>query len=71
MEHEERLRTAKVHAALGREHVGRQKQIVLDLEQAGRDVALAKKLLLQFEELQVFYETEVGRLTAALVHRTK
>jgi hypothetical protein len=54
-----------VHAALGREHVGRQKQIVLDLEQAGRDATLARKRLLQFEELQGLHEAEVDSLTAA------
>ena len=53
-----------MHAALGREHVGRQKQIVLDLEQAGHDATPAKKLLLQFEELRNLHEAEVDQLTS-------
>jgi hypothetical protein len=52
--------------ALGKEHISRQQQIILDMASAGRDVRLASDVLQTFKNLQATYESEVTWLKAEL-----
>lgn len=63
---ERHLRQALAHAALGREHIARQRQIILDLDSAGSDATTARELLETFEQMQVLHEADVHRLTNAI-----
>ncbi len=46
------LMQAAEHIALGERHIGRQKEIIANLQARGLDTDLAQKVLDQFEQLQ-------------------
>jgi chromosome segregation ATPase len=60
------LAEAEDHVAIGMEHIGRQREIVTQLEREGRDVAQARALLEQFEQLQEMHVTDRDRLLRSL-----
>ena len=63
---EQQLADVERHVALGRDHIARQRQIVLDFELAGYDTATAQALLQTFEGMQKFHEAHAERLTEIL-----
>ena len=46
------LAAAENHIAKGAEHIRRQREIVAELERDGHDAELARKLLVEFENMQ-------------------
>jgi hypothetical protein len=60
------LAEARVRAALGKEHLQRQRQVVADLEAAGLDTVAAREQLKIFQQSLAMHEQEVKRLTAEL-----
>ena len=60
---EQQLRQIRLHVALGKEHIARQQQIILDFEATGYDTTTARKLLKTFLEMQRLHEAHVERLT--------
>lgn len=63
-ETEEFLTQAEQHAASGRSHIKRQRQIIEELGFGGHDARQALELLRAFEELQVQHEAHRDRLLA-------
>jgi hypothetical protein len=59
---EKHLLQVNADLALGRECIGRQRQIVADLEQSGQDTKTAVELLQEAEASQALYATEADRL---------
>jgi len=62
---EDHLRQARAHAALGREHIARQHQIIAEFNGGARG-AMAKTLLKKFEALQELHLADVKRLEREL-----
>jgi hypothetical protein len=63
---EKHLLQVNADLALGRECIGRQRQIVADLEQSGRDTKTALELLQEAEASQALYAGEAHRLAQEL-----
>ena len=63
---EKHLMQVNADLALGREHLGRQRQIVADLEQSGQDTKTALELLQEAEASQAVYAAEAERLEQEL-----
>ncbi len=59
------------HVARGEQIVARQCEVVARLERAGCDASDAKRLLLQFEELQSLHVADRDRLEKALAKISK
>jgi hypothetical protein len=64
------LASAEDHIAKGAEHIRRQREIVAELERDGHDAALARKLLVEFENMQRLNVTERDRLVKELGGRS-
>ena len=60
------LNQAKRHVTAGENGLARQRAVVDELERDGHDSALARKLLVTFENLQAMHVEEAERLTAQL-----
>jgi hypothetical protein len=63
---EQRLRVAKVHVALDREHVGDLRKMVRELEETPGDAREANRLLKNCLKLEASDVAEVERLMAEL-----
>ena len=63
---EKHLLQVNADLALGRECIGRQRRIVADLEQSGRDTKTAFQLLHEAEASQALYAAEAERLAQEL-----
>lgn len=63
---EKHLLQAEAHVALGKEHIQRQQQVILNLEQAGHPTAAAKDLLRTFEVTQAAHEADLERIKKEL-----
>jgi len=61
------LAQAERHIASGQQHIERQRQIIGKLRD-GRDLATAKHLLAQFEEVQLLHIKDRDRLRKELVN---
>jgi len=64
----EHLTLAERHIAEGEQRIERQRQIVRELHNDGRDLATAMILLTQFEELHLLHIKDRDRARAALVN---
>ena len=60
--HAHRLVEAEQAVALGRDHIARQWQIILEKDQRGADTALSRQLLRTFYEVQTLHEEQLDRL---------
>jgi arginine repressor len=60
------LAQAEDHIILGERHIVRQRELVAELEQKGHDTTEAKRLLAEFEELQVMHLADCDRLRREL-----
>jgi hypothetical protein len=65
------LAIVRRHVAKGEQIVARQREIIARLESAGCDVSDAKRLLLQFEELQSLHVADRDRLEKVLAEISK
>jgi hypothetical protein len=65
------LAIVRRHVAKGEQIVARQREIIARLESAGCDASDAKRLLLQFEELQSLHVADRDRLEKALAEISK
>ena len=63
---EERLAMAERHITVGESHIARQRELVAELDQNGRDAAEAVKLLGLFEATQALHVADRDRLRAQL-----
>jgi len=70
-------RMLEAHFALAREHVltgernlERQREVVVDLDRAGRDTAEARRLLMNFEDVQEMHVADRNRLLSELAAAT-
>jgi hypothetical protein len=63
---QQNLRMARVHVALGDEHIQRQRQLIEELERDGHDTGTARQLLKVFEETQALHVAGVERLEREL-----
>ena len=63
---EEDLRQARTHAAVAKENVERQRQIVAGFERDGRDASQAQALLGTFERLEALHVAYIKRLEAEI-----
>jgi hypothetical protein len=63
---EKHLLQVNADLALGRDSIGRQRQIVADLEQSGQDTKTALELLQEAEASQALYVAEADRLAQEL-----
>jgi hypothetical protein len=61
------LAQAERHIAAGQQHIERQRQIIRELKY-GHDLASAKDLLAQFEELQLLHIRDRDRLKKELIN---
>ena len=68
---EQRLRIARVHVALDREHVGDLRKIVRELEDTRGDTKEAKRLLKNRLKLEASDIAEMEQLTAELAKLPK
>jgi hypothetical protein len=59
------------HVTRGEQIVARQREIIARLERAGCDTSYAKRLLLQFEEVQSLHVADRDRLEKALAEISK
>jgi hypothetical protein len=59
------------HVTRGEQIVARQREIIARLERAGCDTSYAKRLLLQFEEVQSLHVADCDRLEKALAEISK
>jgi hypothetical protein len=67
MEHTQaELEEAERHVTLGRAHIARQQQLILEFAVAGYPTALAVALLASFEGMQRLHEAHRDRLRAEL-----
>ena len=62
----EHLAQTERHVAQGDHHVARQRELVTELEDGGHDAALARRLLMKFEELQSLHIADRDRLRREL-----
>ncbi|MGE3873589.1 MAG: hypothetical protein AB7F74_11600 [Parvibaculaceae bacterium] len=60
------LALAERHVAQGRQHIAQQKQIIIALESGGHDTTEAKRLLLNFEDVQKMHLADRDRLKKEL-----
>lgn len=60
------LAETETHIAKGAEHIRRQREIVAELERDGHDAELARKLLVEFENLQHLHIADRDRLVKEL-----
>jgi hypothetical protein len=67
----EHLAMVRRHVARGEQIVARQREIIARLERAGCDTSDAKRLLLQFEELQSLHVADRERLEKMLSEISK
>jgi len=65
----EHLTLAERHIAEGQQRIERQRQIIRELHNDGRDLATAMALLTQFEELQSLHIKDRDRARAELVNQ--
>jgi hypothetical protein len=49
------LAQAEARVALGQKHIGRQKEIIAELDQSGHDAGTARALLVDFEVTQALH----------------
>jgi hypothetical protein len=62
----EHLAQVEEHIIKGEQHLARQRELVAQLEQHGRDSDQARHLLLQFEQLQDLHIADRDRLLKEL-----
>lgn len=67
----EHLEQARRHVAEGERHLARQRELIADLEGSAHDVAAARQLLSQFEEMQTLHIADRDRLEKELVESPK
>jgi len=60
------LAQAEEHIAASAKHIARQREIILELEEDGRDNTEAEALLMQFEQLEAMHVAHRDRLRGAL-----
>ena len=60
------LALAERHVAQGRRHIAHQKQIIIDLNNAGHDTAVAQSLLIDFEDVLRMHIADRDRLKKEL-----
>jgi hypothetical protein len=60
------LAQAEQHVELGKKHIQRQRELIIELKEDGHDTAIAERLLVQFEELQALHVTHRDRLASEL-----
>ncbi len=65
------LAMVRRHVARGEQIVARQHEIIARLERAGCDTSYARRLLLQFEEVQSLHVADRERLEKALAKISK
>lgn len=60
------LALAERHVAQGRKHLASQMQVIIDLENSGHDTAVARRLLVSFEDAQRMHIADRDRLKKEL-----
>ena len=60
------LALAQRHVVQGRRHIARQKQIIVTLRKGGHDTAMARSLLINFEDAQKMHIADRDRLKKEL-----
>jgi hypothetical protein len=60
------LAQAEEHIVRGERHLARQRELVSEIERHGRDSDQARRLLLQFQEMQALHIADRNRLLKEL-----
>ncbi len=60
------LAQAEDHIATSEKNVRRQRELIAELERDGHDIAVARKLLSEFEKLQAMHDADRDRIIRLL-----